>query len=86
MQVPIELPGLFLRFIGVVEVLGALGLVLPGLFRIAQQLTPFAACELVGVIAGATILSAMGLGVAAALRCVPALPESHTWRTCQCVT
>ena len=27
---PIALPGLFVRFIGVVEVLGAIGLILPG--------------------------------------------------------
>src|SRR5882762_2650328 len=31
---PVALPGWFLRFIGVAEVLGALGLVLPGLLRI----------------------------------------------------
>jgi hypothetical protein len=63
MQGPIALPGLFLRFIGVVEVLGALGLVLPGLFRIHQQLTPLAACGLVGIMAGATVLTVMGMGV-----------------------
>src|ERR1700712_3306808 len=63
MQGPIALPGLFLRFIGVVEVLGALGLVLPGLFRIHQKLTPLAACGLVGVMTGATVLTAMGMGV-----------------------
>ena len=37
------LPGLFVRFIGVAEVLGALGLVLPGLLRIRPGLTPLAA-------------------------------------------
>ena len=63
MQGPIALPGLFLRFIGVVEVLGALGLVLPGLFRIHQKLTPLAACGLVGVMTGATVLTVMGMGV-----------------------
>ena len=67
MQGPIALPGLFLRFIGVVEVLGALGLVLPGLFRIQQRLTPLAACGLVGVMTGATVLTAMGMGVLLAL-------------------
>src|SRR5262245_9248240 len=40
------LPGLFLRFIGVAEVLGALGLILPGLLRIRPGLTPFAAAGL----------------------------------------
>lgn len=63
MQGPIALPGPFLRFIGVVEVLGALGLVLPGLFRIHQSLTPLAACGLVGVMTGATVLTVMGMGV-----------------------
>ena len=63
MQGPIALPGLFLRFIGIVEILGALGLVLPGLFHIHQALTPLAACGLVGVMAGATVLTVMGMGV-----------------------
>jgi len=37
------LPGLFLRFLGVAEVLGAIGLILPGLLRIRPALTPLAA-------------------------------------------
>src|SRR6266536_49402 len=41
---PLPLPGLFLRFIGVAEVLGAIGLILPGLLRIRPGLTPLAAC------------------------------------------
>ncbi|HWP28826.1 MAG TPA: DoxX family protein, partial [Chloroflexota bacterium] len=44
-QVP--LPGLFVQFIGVAEVFGGLGLVLPGLFRVGQWLTPLAAAGLV---------------------------------------
>lgn len=63
MQGPIALPGFFLRFIGVVEVLGALGLVLPGLLRMHQALTPLAACGLVGVMTGATVLTVMGMGI-----------------------
>ena len=39
-QMPLPLPGWFLRFIGVAELLGALGLVLPGLLRIQPRLTP----------------------------------------------
>src|SRR2546428_5480307 len=39
---PVALPGWFLRFLGVAEVLGALGLVLPGLLRIRPGLTPLA--------------------------------------------
>jgi hypothetical protein len=34
------LPGWFLRLIGVCETLGAIGLILPGLLRIRQSLTP----------------------------------------------
>ena len=34
----IHFSNLFMKFIGVVEVLGALGLVLPGLFRIGKYL------------------------------------------------
>jgi hypothetical protein len=51
---PVEFPGLFLRFIGVAEVLGALGLVLPGLLRVRTELTPLAAAGLVIIMIGAT--------------------------------
>lgn len=54
-------PGLFIRFIGVAEVLGAIGLVLPGLTGIRTDLTPLAAAGLVVIMAGATVLTlAMG--------------------------
>jgi hypothetical protein len=64
---PIALPGLFLRFIGVAEVLGALGLLLPGILRIQRALTPLAACGLVIIMAGATVLTAASGAVAGAL-------------------
>ena len=48
------LPGLFLRFIGVLEVAGALGMVLPGLLHLRAELTPLAAAGLVIVMSGAT--------------------------------
>jgi hypothetical protein len=54
MPVALPMPGLFLRFIGLAEVLGALGLVLPGLIRIRPGLTPLAAAGLVIVMLGAT--------------------------------
>jgi hypothetical protein len=56
----VALPGLFLRFIGTVEVLGAVGLILPGLFRIRQELTPLAAAGLVIIMAGATAITVIG--------------------------
>jgi hypothetical protein len=49
----LPLPGAFLRFIGTVEVLGALGLVLPSLLRIRPRLTPLAALGLVLIMQGA---------------------------------
>jgi uncharacterized membrane protein YphA (DoxX/SURF4 family) len=63
----IPLPGLFLRFIGVAEVLGAIGLILPGLLRIRQGLTPLAAAGLVVIMIGATVLTVTYSGVAPAL-------------------
>jgi hypothetical protein len=53
---PVPLPGPFLRFIGVAEVLGALGLILPGLLRIRPGLTPLAAAGLVVIMIGATVI------------------------------
>jgi hypothetical protein len=50
------LPGLFIRFIGLVEVLGAVGLILPGLLRIKTGLTPLAAAGLAFITAAATII------------------------------
>ena len=63
----IALPGWFVRFIGVVEVLGALGLILPGLLRIRPGLTPLAAAGLVSIMIGATVLTLAGGDVAPAL-------------------
>ena len=64
---PIPLPGLFLRFIGVAEVLGALGLILPGLLRIRPGLTPLAAAGLTIIMAGATVITFVGGAIAPAL-------------------
>ena len=64
---PIPLPGLFLRFLGVAEVLGAIGLILPGLLRIRPVLTPLAAAGLVIIMTGATVITVVGGDVAPAL-------------------
>jgi uncharacterized membrane protein YphA (DoxX/SURF4 family) len=50
------LPGTFLRFIGVMEVLGGIGLILPGILRIRTFLTPLAAAGLVIIMIGATVI------------------------------
>ncbi len=64
---PVPLPGPFLRFIGVAEVLGAIGLTLPGLLRIRPGLTPLAAAGLVIIMIGATTLTLAGGDVLPAL-------------------
>jgi hypothetical protein len=67
LAMPVPLPGAFLRFIGVAEVLGAVGLVLPGLLRIHEELTPLAAAGLVIIMSGATVITALGGTIAPAL-------------------
>lgn len=62
-QMPIPLPDLFIRFIGVIEAAGALGLILPGLTRIKPFLTPLAACGLALEMIGATTITVIGMGV-----------------------
>ncbi len=52
-----HLPGWFFHFIGTAEVLGALGLVLPGLTRIAPWLTPLAASGLAIIMIGAVAMT-----------------------------
>src|SRR3990172_8315977 len=64
---PLPLPGPFLRFIGVAEVLGAIGLILPGLLRLPPGLTPLAAAGLVIIMTGATVITLAGGDVAMAL-------------------
>lgn len=56
-QAPVVLPGLFLHFIGVCEVVGGIGLILPPLLRIKPQLTPLAAAGLAIITAGATVIT-----------------------------
>jgi hypothetical protein len=61
------MPGLFLRFIALCEVLGAIGLILPGLLRIRPGLTPLAAAGLVIIMIGATVLTLLTGDIAMAL-------------------
>jgi hypothetical protein len=53
----------FMRFIGTAEVMGALGLILPGLFRIGQVLTPVASAGLVIIMIGATVITAVTMSI-----------------------
>lgn len=59
---PIALPGLFVRFIGVAETLGAIGLILPWLLRIRPVLTPLASGGLVIIMIGATVITLISGG------------------------
>lgn len=62
-----HMPGLFLRFIAICELLGALGLILPGIFRIRIYLTSLAASGLVIIMIGATIATVATASVAMAI-------------------
>jgi uncharacterized membrane protein YphA (DoxX/SURF4 family) len=61
------MPGWFLRFIGVAEVLGAIGLVLPWLLGIRPGLTPLAAAGLLIIMIGAVVVTALSGEIAMAL-------------------
>lgn len=49
-----------MRFIGVCEVLGGIGLILPSLLRIRPGLTPLAATGLVIIMIGAIVVTIQG--------------------------
>jgi uncharacterized membrane protein YphA (DoxX/SURF4 family) len=57
----------FMTFIGVAEVLGGLGLVLPGLVRKWKGLTPLAALGLTIIMIGAVVASVKAFGVTSAI-------------------
>lgn len=63
-QGPVVFPVAFIYFIGVCETLGGLGLILPGLTRVATFLTSLAASGLTIIMIGATTVSIIGFGVA----------------------
>jgi DoxX-like family len=63
----ILLPGWFLRFIGIAELLGSLGLVLPWLLNTNRVLTPVAASGLVIIMSGATVIMLETRGITGAI-------------------
>ena len=63
----LPLPVAFVRLVSVLELLGAAGLVLPGLFRTRTQLVPLAAACLSLLMTGATAVTVASMGVGAAL-------------------
>lgn len=63
-------PAWFIHFIGVCEILGGLGLILPGLLRIKQYLTILAAIGLTIIMIGAVVITAMSTGLGGAIPAV----------------
>lgn len=63
----VALPVWFLRFIGGCEVLGAIGLILPGITRIRTGLTSLAASGLVIIMIGATWITVAKVSIPSAL-------------------
>lgn len=61
------MPAWFIRMIGVFEVLGAIGLVLPGLLHIRTGLTALAAAGLAIIMIGAVAVTVQTMGVAMAI-------------------
>ena len=57
----------FLHFIGACELLGAIGLILPGLLHIKLGLPPLAAACLPIIVIGATVITVMGGMIATAV-------------------
>jgi DoxX-like family len=56
------MPNMFMRFIAVCEILGALGLILPGIVRRWQWLTPLAALGLLVIMLGAMVYTVVTVG------------------------
>jgi hypothetical protein len=63
----VMLPVWFIRFIGVFEFLGGLGLLLPGLLRIKQYLTSLAALGLAIIMIGAVVFTVINGHIPVAL-------------------
>lgn len=59
-------PAVFIRFIGVCEILGAIGLVVPAALRIRPELTPLAAAGIAIIMAGA-VISTIAMGAPSAI-------------------
>lgn len=66
-QMPVALSGAFIHFIGVCEILGGLGLILPSLLRIKPGLTPLAAACLIIIMIGAVAIAVIGGVIPAAI-------------------
>ena len=63
----VMLPVWFIRFIGVFEFLGGLGLLLPGLLKTRQYLTPLAGLGLAIIMIGAVVFTVIGGAISVAV-------------------
>jgi len=54
---PIVLPLWLIYFVGVAEILGAMGLILPGVLGVGRRLTSLAAIGLIVIMVGATVIT-----------------------------
>ncbi len=61
------LPGSFMHFIAACEVLGGLGLLLPGLLGVHEELTPLAASGLIVIMIGAVTITVVRMPAADAI-------------------
>jgi uncharacterized membrane protein YphA (DoxX/SURF4 family) len=68
---------LFYHFIGVCELLGGVGLVLPQLTGIRRELTPLAAAGLVIIMAGAVVITAFNVPAVASIPFVVGLLAAY---------
>ena len=59
-------PAMFMRFIGVCEILGAIGLVVPAALRIRPELTPLAAAG-IAIIMASAVISTIAMGAPSAI-------------------
>src|SRR5690349_7815027 len=76
-----HLPGAFMKFIGIAETLGALGLILPGLFHVRERLTSLAAAGLVIIMVGAVVTTIVqGQGPAAIVPAIVGLIAAYIAR------
>lgn len=66
-QMPVNIGGGLLHFVGVCEILGGLGLILPALLRIKPSLTPLAAAGLLVILIGAVVITLMAGSIVLAL-------------------
>ncbi len=67
LQAQVPLPVIFIRIIGILEILGALGLFVPAIFKMKSFWTPLAAWCLVVLMVCATVVTVATMGIMLAI-------------------